>query len=250
MNSQALQQLTLLKLTAMREEYKRQDELQTTHELTFDERFSMIVNEQFTEKYNNKIKRLIKNADLRDTAACFENLNFEDCRNLKKNSIAILTDCNWIRNGENLIITGSTGVGKTYLISAFGRQACVKGFQVKCYRITRLLTDLTIAKGDGSYNKKLKELLKPDLLILDDFGIKQMDVGMSQDFFEVIEDRHFNKKSLAIAAQLPVREWPSVFKDATIADAVMDRIIHTAYRFELKGPSRRSSNKLETSNDE
>ena len=115
------------------------------------------------------------------------------------------------------------------------------GYSVKCFRVTRLLTNLTIGKGDGSYNKLMRDLIKPDLLILDDFGMKQMDLGMTQDFLEVIEERYHHKRALAISAQLPVKEWPSVFKDATIADAVLDRIVRNAYRFDLKGPSRRQT---------
>ena len=119
-------------------------------------------------------------------------------------------------------------------MSAYGREACLHGYSVKCFRVTRLLTDLTIGKGDGSYNKLMRDLIKPDLLILDDFGMKQMDLGMTQDFLEVIEERYHHKRALAISAQLPVKEWPSVFKDATIADAVLDRIVRNAYRFDLK----------------
>ena len=130
-------------------------------------------------------------------------------------------------------------MGKTYLLSAFGRAACILGYSVRSYRTTRLLTDLTIGKGDGSYNKLMRDLVKPDLLILDDFGMKQMDLPMTQDFLEVVEERYHHQRAIAISAQLPVKEWPSVFKDPTIADAVLDRIVRNAYRFDLKGPSRR-----------
>lgn len=249
MNNKTIEQLTELRLLSMRNEYKRQDELPSIYDLSFDDRFSMIVNEQYIDKYNGKIKRLIKNADLRDTTACLENINFDECRNIKKSLVANLSDCTWIREGSNLLVTGSTGVGKTYLVSAFGRQACIKGFQVKCYRTTRLLTDLSIAKGDGTYNKKMDDLIKPSLLILDDFGIKKMDVIMSQDFLEVIEDRCHQNKSQAISAQLPVREWPTIFQDPTIADAIMDRIVHNSYRFELAGPSLRARSGVKETTD-
>jgi len=241
MNYQTTEQLNELRLYAMRQEYQRQSELPAMQELSFDERFSMIVNEYYVAKANAKVKRLIKNAKLRDSSACLENLDFDAIRNLKKASVASLSDCAWVSLGSNMIITGPTGVGKTYLLSAFGREACVKGYSVKSYRTTRLFTDLGIAKGDGTYNRRLDELVKPDLLILDDFGMKQFDLSMTQDFLEVIEDRYHQHKSIAISAQLPVKEWPTVFKDATIADAVLDRIVRNAHRFELKGPSRRPS---------
>ncbi len=117
----------------------------------------------------------------------------------------------------------------------------MKGITVRCYRVPRLLTSLSIAKGDGSYDKLMLDLVKPDLLILDDFGLKQLDLAMTQDFLEVVEERHHAERSIAISAQLPVKEWPSVFKDQTVADAILDRLVRNAYRFDLKGPSRRST---------
>ena len=239
MNYQTAEQLTSMKLHAMRLEYARQDELPASEELPFDDRLGMIVNAQYTERQKAKIKRLIKQAELREPTASLAELDYDPVRKLKKADVAKLADCEWIKNGSNLIITGATGVGKTYLLSAFGREACVKGLSVKCYRVTRLLTDLMIGKGDGSYNKLMKDLVKPDLLLLDDFGMKQLDLGLTQDFLEVAEERYFHHKSIAISAQLPVKEWCSVFKDPTIADAVLDRIVRNAYRFNLKGPSRR-----------
>jgi DNA replication protein DnaC len=199
----------------------------------------MIVTAQFDARIKAKINRLIRAADLREPTADLSHIDYDPVRKLKKADVARLADCQWIKSGNNLIITGATGVGKTYLLSAYGREACTKGYSVKCYRTTRLLTNLTIGKGDGSYNKLMKDLVKPDLLILDDFGMKQLDLGMTQDFLEIIEERYHHQRSIAISAQLPVKEWPSVFKDPTIADAVLDRIVRNAYRFDLKGPSRR-----------
>ncbi len=146
MNYQTTQQLAEMRLHSMRYEYQRQSELPAMEELSFDDRFSMIVNEQYVAKANAKVKRLIKNAKLRDESACLENLDYEASRNLKKASVASLSDCLWVTEGTNMIITGPTGVGKTYLLSAFGREACIKGLTVKCFRTTRLLTDLSIAK--------------------------------------------------------------------------------------------------------
>lgn len=239
MNYQTAEQLTMMKLHAMRIEYARQEELPASEELDFDDRLGMIVNAQYTDRLKKKIKNLIRRAELREPTATLTEIDYDPVRKLKKADVARLADCQWIQNGSNLIITGATGVGKTYLMSAFGREACTKGFSVRCFRVTRLLTDLMIGKGDGSYNKLMKDLVKPDLLILDDFGMKQLDIGLTQDFLEVIEERYHHKKSVALSAQLPVKNWVSVFKDPTIADAVLDRIVRNAYRFELKGPSRR-----------
>lgn len=239
MNYQTAEQLSGMKLHAMRLEYARQDELPASRDLPFDDRFSMIVNAQHNDRLKKKIDRLIRNAELREPTATLREIDYDPVRKLRKAAVANLSDCQWIANGSNLIITGATGVGKTYLMSAFGREACTRGYSVKSYRVTRLLTDLMIGKGDGSYNKLMKDLVKPDLLILDDFGMKQLDLGLTQDFLEVIEERYHHQKSVALSAQLPVKEWISVFKDPTIADAVLDRIVRNAYRFNLKGPSRR-----------
>lgn len=241
MNYQTNEQLSEMKLHAMKLEYQRQQELPAMRELDFDERFSMIVNEQYSARRDAKIKRLIKAANLREPTAYLANIDFDPVRKIKKADVAHLSGCEWIINGANLIITGATGVGKTYLLSAFGRSACEKGLSVKCYRVPRLLTDLGISRGDGSYNRLMQDMIKPDLLILDDFGIKQLDLSMTQDLLEVVEERHHAKRSIAISAQLPVKNWPSVFKDQTIADAVLDRLVRNAYRFDLKGPSRRPS---------
>ena len=240
MNSyQINEQLSALNMKTMKLEYQRQCELPAMSDLSFDERFAMIVNAQYTARQEARIKRMIKNAKLRDETASLAGIDNDPVRKLQKSKVAELSDCEWIRNGSNLIIIGSTGVGKTYLSSAFGREACIKGFSVKAFRVTRLLTDLGIGRGDGSYNKIMDDMVKPDLLILDDFGIKQFDVGVSQDMLDLFDERWRQQKSIAISAQLPVKNWPSVFKDPTIADAIMDRVVRNAHRFDLKGPSRR-----------
>ena len=239
MNYQTAEQLTAMKLNAMRLEYARQDELPASQALSFDDRLGMIVTAQFNARNKAKTNRLIRLAHLREPTACLENLDYEPIRKLKKADVARLSDCQWVTSGNNLIITGATGVGKTYLLSAFFFFSFTRGLPVRCYRAPRLLTDLNIARGDGSYNKLMQDLVKPNLLLLDDFGMKQLDLAMTQDFLEVIEERYHRHKSVAISAQLPVKNWVSVFKDQTIADAVLDRIVRNAYRFDLKGPSRR-----------
>lgn len=241
MNYQAIEQLTDLKMKSMKLEYQRQCELPAMTDLSFDERFAMIVNAQFLAKQESRIQRMIKAANLRDMSASLASIDYEPIRKLQKAKIAELSDCSWIKNGINLIVTGSTGVGKTYITSAFGREACARGYSVKAYRVTRLLTDLSIGRGDGSYNKILNDMVKPDLLILDDFGIKQFDVSVSQDLLDLFDERWRQGKSIAISAQLPVKDWPTAFKDPTIADAIMDRVVRNAHRINPKGPSRRPS---------
>lgn len=241
MINQTIDKLNSMRLRAMEQEYRRQVELPANAALPFDERLAMIVDAEWLAKANNRLQRFLREANLREPSANLENINFETKRNLDKSAIARLAYCTWIKEGRNLIVTGATGTGKTYLVSAFGNAACRKNLKVRSYRVNRLLTDLAIGRGDGSYNRLLNDLKKPDLLILDDFGMAPLDPGACRDLLEVVDDRH-GKKSLAISAQLPVANWYSVFEDATIADAVLDRLVNNAHRIELKGPSLRPHN--------
>ena len=185
------------------------------------------------------MKRLIKADDLREPGASLSAIDYAPVRNLAKKDVAALSDFEWIKKGNNFIITGATGVWKTYLMSAFfGREACTRGYTVRMFRVSRMLTDLKIGFGDGAYNQTIASLNKPDLLVLDDFGLKRFDVSLWQDFKEVIEERSRSHKSRGSTVQLPVKDWTSAFAALTIADGVMDRIIPNAYRFNLKGTSR------------
>ena len=239
MKYHTIEQLSELRLSAMRNEYQRQCELPSCQALSFDERFAQIVTAQSNSRHESRLKRLVKSANLSDPTAILADIDYAEERNLRKADIDPLSTCDWVREGHNLIVTGPTGVGKTFVLSAFVHAACMLGLTVRSYRTTRLLTDLAIGRGDGSYDKLLNDLGKPDLLILDDFGIKQIDVELSQDLLEVIDDRWRHQKSLGISSQLPVKEWPNVFVDPTICDSIMDRTVRNAYRISLKGPSRR-----------
>ena len=238
MVNQTLENLTLLRLGTMVKEYRRQSELPAMSELTFDERLAMLVDAEWLERKTRKLARLIKAADLKEPSACLEDIDYNPRRKLDKADIARLSDCTWVREGKNLIITGATGTGKTYLSSAFGNAVCRLGLSVRAFRVNRLLTDLAIGRGDGSYNKLIATLKKPDLLILDDFGLSPIDPTDCRDFLEVVDERH-GVKSTLLTAQLPVSAWHAAFEDATIADAVLDRLVHSAYRIEPKGPTMR-----------
>lgn len=241
MINQTIDKLNNMKLRAMEQEYRRQVELPASTALPFDERLAMLVDAEWLAKANNRLQRFLREANLREPSANLENINFDSKRNLDKANIVRLADCAWIKEGRNLIVTGATGTGKTYLVSAFGNAACRKNLKVRSYKVNRLLTDLAIGRGDGSYNKLLIDLKKPDLLILDDFGMAPLDPSACRDLLEVVDDRH-GRKAIAISAQLPVANWHSVFEDATIADAVLDRLVNNAHRVELKGPSLRPHN--------
>jgi len=238
MTQQTMQCLRDLHLPAMAKAYSGQLELPASDALGFDERLALLVQAEIESRRDKKLVRLLKAANLKDKGACLEELDFGNNRNIDKSFVANLADCRWIRKGCNLLITGACGTGKTYLVSAFGNAACRRGYSVRSFRLPRLLVDMQIGRGDGSWDKILRDLKKPDLLILDDFGLAPLEPLQCRDFLEVVEDR-YSSASIIIASQLPVSSWHGVFADATIADAVLDRLLQSAYRFELKGPSKR-----------
>ena len=240
MTYQTQEKLTEMKLYAMNAEYKRQAELPTMDDLDFDSRLGMLVDAQWLSRRDARFQRLVHTANLREPSANLADIDYTSSRNLKKSQITQLSDCRWIKGQHNLIITGACGTGKTYILSAIGREACLRNFKVKCYRMNRLITDLAIGRGDGSYNKLIDELKKPDLLILDDFAMQVLEPSASRDLLEVIEERH-GRKSTAISAQLPVKLWAEIFEDQTSGDAILDRLIPNAYRIALEGPSRRAT---------
>lgn len=239
MNYQGCEQLTQMNLSAMRGEYQRQEELPATADLGFDERFSMIVQAQFEKRKNNRIKRALKEAALREPSATLSELDFSEGRNLSRHQIAQLSGMSWVKEGKSILITGPTGTGKTFITCAFAHDACVLGFTARYYRMTRLIEFMSAARNTGEYDKKLAELGKPDILVLDDFGMKQCDHLFSLDLLEIMEERYHQRKSVIIGAQLPVRLWAETFKNRTAADGFMDRIVNNSYRIELQGASRR-----------
>jgi len=238
MIQQTRQILRDLYLSAMEKAYSNQVELPAFNEMSFDERLALLVQAEWESRKERKLSRLLKAACLRPSGACLEELLFQAGRNLEKSMVANLSDCRWIRKGHNLLVCGACGTGKTYLASAFGNAACRHGYSVRFFRLPRLLVDLQIGRGDGSWEKILSDLKKPDLLILDDFGLAPLEPLHCRDLLEVVDDRH-GVASTIVSSQLPVASWHSVFADATIAEAALDRLLKGAYRFELKGPSLR-----------
>jgi DNA replication protein DnaC len=222
----------------MAAEYQRQESLPASSALCFDERLLMLTQAEADSRYDKKVTRLFRRANLRESEASFEEIDFSPARKLERAAVARLSDLRWIRQGRNMLITGSCGTGKTYLASAFGAAACRLGLSVKALRATRLFVDLQIGRGDGSWSKLLEGLKKPDLLILDDFGLANLEIIHCRDFLEVVDERQ-GRGSILIASQLPVGSWHNLFADPTIADAVLDRLLDKAERIELSGPSKR-----------
>lgn len=234
---QTMEYLYAMKLNGMAEGLKEQMSQPLTAELSFEERFALLVDRQWTYKEDRKMKRLLENAKLKINA-CIEDIDFKTPRGLDRSVILRLADCGWIKNGQNVIITGPTGGGKTYLACALANKACRTGLPSFYVRLPRLFQELGIAKADGSYAKVMKRLLRTKLLVLDDFGLAPLGQAERHDLLEIIEDRH-GLASTIITTQLPIANWHDTIKDPTIADAILDRLIHNAHKINLKGESMR-----------
>lgn len=236
---QTLEQLRSLKLTGMADALEQQREQPGTHDLAFDQRLSMLVDREVIHRENRRLSRLLKAARLR-LNACIEDIDYRHRRGLEKAQMAALASCDFVRQSLNLCITGPTGSGKTWLACALGNQACRQGLSTRYLRLPRLLEQLRIAHGDGSYARLMNQLLKTDLLILDDWGLQKLTAAQRQDLMEVIEDRH-GRRSTLIASQLPVEHWHDIIGEATLADAILDRLLHRAHRLNLNGESMRKN---------
>ena len=204
---------------------------------TPDEIVAHLIEAEWEDRQNRSIDQKIKNAKFRYKAA-IEDLSYDAERNIDKNQIMRLAECSFIDKHENVIITGSTGIGKSYIASAFGHHACSLGYKSLYHNVPKLFAKLKMAKADGSYLREISRIERQDLLILDDFGIQPFDAQSRAALMEIIEDRH-GKTSLIITSQVPVSKWYEVIGEKTIADAILDRIIHNAHRLELTGESLR-----------
>lgn len=227
LSKQTIDKLYRLKLPAMAECYQRLSEEPDSLSMSFDDRVGLIVDAEWSAKQNKKVSRLIKLSNIQQEA-CLENLDFRLDRRLDRELISALSEGSWINKHRNLLITGKTGTGKSYLLSALGNKACRLGYSVKYIRMSRLFTDLEIARMEGKYNHYMNQLVKQSLLMLDDFGLAEITSAESRELLEVMEGR-MHKGSLIIASQLPVKNWYPLFADPTLADACLDRLIHDAY---------------------
>lgn len=230
-------ELMQLKLSGMAACLKSLEETRKVHELSLADGLKLLLQSEKDQRESNRYARLVKNASFR-YQAYMEELSFEASRGMEQSKILSLSTGNYIRKGEAILITGAAGCGKSTLASALGTQACRQGFSVTYYNMQKLLIRLKVARLEGTIIRFFDKLAKVDLLILDDFGLSSMEKQQQLDFMEMIEDRHARKATI-IASQLPVANWFDVFSDATIADAIIDRIVHTSHRLELKGESLR-----------
>ncbi len=239
MNQNTLDKMKYLKLYGMHRAFTSTLELGSAS-YTNDELIAFLIDSEFDDKENRKIERLINTAKFR-YKAYMEEITASTTRNLDKNTVARLSSCDFIKQKQNILVTGSTGVGKSFIASAIGYKACMNGYKVMCFSAGKLFAKLKMAKADGSYLKEIDRIEKQDLIIIDDFGLQTLDNHKRDFFMEIIEDRH-GKRSTIIASQLPVSVWHEVIGEQTIADAILDRMVHNSLRIELKGESLRKKN--------
>lgn len=237
MNEATVTKMKLMKLNGMHNAFKTAVESGKTDHYTIDQFTSMLIDSEWDERHNRRIERSIKNARFHYKSN-IESLNFEVSRNLDRTQILRLADCDFVTKNQNVLITGSTGVGKSFLGTALGYQACIEGFKVSYFNTSKLFAKLKIAKADGSYLKELAKLQRQDVLILDDFGLQALDGQNRITLLEIIEDRH-NNGSIIVTSQIPVQGWYDIIGEKTIADAILDRLIHNSHRIELSGESMR-----------
>jgi len=232
-----LDKLQILRFHGMLAALQEQMQMPDIEGLSFEERLGLLVDREMTERENRRYKTRLSKARLRQQA-CLEDVDFTQKRGLDKALLMQLAAGKWIKEAQNVLVFGPTGVGKTYLACALAHKACQHGHSALYFRMPRLQQELDIAKSDGRYGKILKSLAKLDLLVIDDWGLKKFVKEQSHDFLEILEDRH-NLKSTLIASQLPMDHWHEIITDPTLADAILDRLVHNAYRITLKGESMR-----------
>ena len=236
-----MEKLNTLKLTGMVKALTEQQQMTEVDSLGFEERLGLLVDREATERENRKLATRLKKAKLRQSAS-IEDLDFRKNRGMDKALILSLAACAWIAKGINVLICGPTGVGKSYLACAMAHKACLEGYTALYLRLPRLFEELRLAKADGRYGKLMLSYAKTDLLVLDDWGLTPMTDPQRRDLLELMEDR-YGLKSTIITSQLPVTAWHEAIGDPTLADAILDRIVHNAHKIEMKGESMRKKSK-------
>lgn len=237
MNELTLSKLKQMKLYGIHGAFKTAIETGKTDHYSIDQFMAMIIEAEWDDRHNRKTERMIKNAKFHYKASV-EDIVYDEQRNINRNTILRLAECQYITNNENLLITGSTGVGKSYIATALGYQACIEGFRTMYFNTTKLFAKLKMAKADGSYLKEMAKIERHNLLILDDFGLQPLDSQNRMTLMELIEDRN-GKGSIIVTSQVPVKGWYDLIGEKTIADAIMDRLVHQSHRIELAGESMR-----------
>jgi DNA replication protein DnaC len=239
--NQVMEKMRQMRLTGMARAFQLTTESGKNEKFTPDEMIAHLIDSEWDERYNRRLDRSIKDARFRYRASV-EEISFEEGR-VDKNQVLRLAECDFIKRKENIILTGSTGIGKSFLASAIGHQACSLGYRVLYQHATKLFSKMKLSKADGSYLKELARIERQHLLIIDDFGIQPLDAQSRNTLMEIIEDRH-GKSSTVITSQVPVSLWHEIIGEQTIADAILDRIVHDSHRLDMKGESLRRKKSL------
>jgi len=238
MNNQAtIEKMMEMRLHGMMRAFRETFETGIKDNFNSDEIIAHLVDAEWDERYNKKLDNLLKKARFRYKASC-EQIDFKSSRKINKNNFLRFTTCDWVKKRESILITGATGVGKSFVACALGHQACLSRYKVIYFNCMKLFSSLKYAKADGSYPKEISKIKKQDLIILDDFGLKKLDSDSRLILLEILEDRH-GEKSTIITSQLPIKNWFEVIGDPTIADAICDRLIHSSHKIDIKGESMR-----------
>ncbi len=238
-----LDQLRALRLEGMAKALEEQLQMSNIGDLRFEERLALLIDREATERASRRLRTRLRKAKLRQACACVEDVDYRARRGLDKGLFLTLASCDWIAQHRNVLLTGPTGVGKTYLACALAQKACREGYKVQYLRTPRLFEELRLAHADGRYPKLMAGLAKTDLIVLDDWGLAPLADRDRLELLEILEDRH-EVRSTMVTSQLPVDAWYEAIDHPTLADAILDRLVHNAYQLALEGESMRRQKAL------
>jgi DNA replication protein DnaC len=238
LNEPTVEKLRALRLEPMARAWEEQQRASDVTGLSFDERFGLLVDAEWLHRENARFARYVKDARLRLSQACIEDIEYAARRELDRTQIRQLATCRWVHEHQNVLVSGATGTGKTYIACALAHQACRKGYRVAYRRASRLFEELRLARASGTYSRLLGKLARLDVLVIDDWALAPLTDEQRRDIHEILEDR-YKERATIVASQLPSTKWHEYLGDPTLADAICDRLLHNAHRIVLKGPSRR-----------